>query len=305
MRKLIECAPCRAAGHFCLGVLLVEAADGDCWVCLDCADGEPCVVARCGGAGRDGSNVAASQDVFGQMVFAPDVAPVVTRTPEELGIPRTVASSPPVVRQARPERTEAEIERARAELGKAPLRMMKAGNSEQGAGSSEQAARVVAEVSEERAMPKKEVIPQETVEMILAEPATVSNMELSRQLGLSEYKVRTLRLAHGIRSEASRGKAGAARLKKKPPLVTKPNGSPIGDRPPKVKSMPRTIEVDPTRPGTASSLFNALAKVDAQNERMRIELDLTVQQIGLILNGLSPAKQAAFLSAGLVAALTA
>jgi hypothetical protein len=86
-------------GHRCTAT----TRDGDGRpVCLDCANERPCVALRTEGATRDESSVCAALDVYGQLTFSGDAGEVIQRTPEELGIARTVAHEEPI-QDIRPE----------------------------------------------------------------------------------------------------------------------------------------------------------------------------------------------------------
>ena len=120
-----ECGPCRRAGHYCPAALLAPRleGEGDEPICLECADGELCVAVRCAGLVREESSACelGAMNVFGDIDMPGNGGKVVHRTPEELGIPRTVVSDQgSVVRRAEPSLRD--VERARRELGKAPLR---------------------------------------------------------------------------------------------------------------------------------------------------------------------------------------
>jgi hypothetical protein len=65
------------------------------------------------------------------------------------------------------------------------------------------------------------------------------------------------------------------------------------------------VEIDPQGPGTAAALIDALAKIDGGEGRVKIELSLTVGEMGRLLERLGDGQRAAFLSAGLRAALLA
>jgi hypothetical protein len=69
--------------------------------------------------------------------------------------------------------------------------------------------------------------------------------------------------------------------------------------------LPRPVEIDPERPGSASSLLAACDKVDAAAVRFTIEMTLSQAEIDQVLDRLGPAQRQAFLSAGLRAALLA
>jgi hypothetical protein len=65
----------------------------------------------------------------------------------------------------------------------------------------------------------------------------------------------------------------------------------------------QTVQIDPQRPGTAAALINALSKLDADAERVKVEIELTRVEVAQMLDRLGPQQRDAFLSAGLRAAL--
>lgn len=80
------CIECMTQGHRCQAQMF---GDDELPVCLPCANGDPCVVARVG--------APKPRELF-ELEPGYEPAPVITRTPEELGIPRVVepgAKPPP------------------------------------------------------------------------------------------------------------------------------------------------------------------------------------------------------------------
>jgi hypothetical protein len=113
-----ECVECRKRGHRCEAVIYVDGLqeagpstaagaaasaqdDNQIPVCMACADGEPCAVVKLQGAGRDGSSVQVTQNVWGEVEETGVLGEVVTRTPEELGLARIVADVPVVKERPR------------------------------------------------------------------------------------------------------------------------------------------------------------------------------------------------------------
>lgn len=244
---------------------------------------------------RPESSVSVDLDEYGQVAFRSDLnGAVIHRTPEELGIPSVIAAAPP--RAKRPERTEAEIEHARKQLGKAPLRTI-GGEPVRLPPGAVMGAEMLNESEEAKVQGRVEGVSEEVGIAIVSEPPTVSNAELARRFDLTEYKVCKVRAQAGIRSQA------------KPPGRNADAGNAeyraLAEQKPKPKSVPRSIEIDPQRAGTAAALLGALAKQDAAAERVKIELELSAAEIGVIVGRLDAVQRQAFFAAGIRAALLA
>jgi hypothetical protein len=84
----VECATCRGEkNHHCQAQIYDDGVGGVA-LCLPCADGKPCVIDRVGAPPALGSVEAPS--FFNLIESAAPPAPVIHRTPEELGIPAIV-----------------------------------------------------------------------------------------------------------------------------------------------------------------------------------------------------------------------
>ncbi len=92
----VPCLPCSRAGHFCPAVARVNdwVDEAEEPMCLDCVNDRQCALLRCAGRGREESSVSGSQNVFGEIVFPSEISSVICRTPEELGLARTVPDIP-------------------------------------------------------------------------------------------------------------------------------------------------------------------------------------------------------------------
>jgi hypothetical protein len=55
------------------------------------------------------------------------------------------------------------------------------------------------------------------------------------------------------------------------------------------KSSVQPVEIDPQRPGSASSLVNALAKIDAEQLQIKIDIQLTQAEVARVIERLDPA----------------
>jgi hypothetical protein len=300
MMRGVECAPCRRVGHRCPAVV----DDGEA-MCLDCLNERPCAALRCVGKVREESGVRLQAGDFGLVEFCNDVSEVIQRTPEELGLERVVVaqvSAPSWLgRDARPakrvERTEAQVEKLRAALGKVPLRVIGGEPVVMPADASMGAEPLEGFIAERRKQEESEMprnygrISEEIRKQILSEPVTESNSAVGRKYGVKEGTVWYLRNQAGIRSAAKPGFRKGAREHAMVPASPRP------------ASVQQAIVVEPGRPGTASSLIDALAKIDGSEDKVSIEL--TMAEIGKILGNLGSANRAAFVSAGLRAALLA
>lgn len=274
-----ECAACRRQGHFCPAVITVETEDGREPSCLECAEGETCVTLRVGGKGRENSSVAPTPADLGELRFDEPAAPppVVHRTPEELGIPRTVKAEPEPLRgEAKREAFNAAIE----EMG----RWKRPGWKH--ADAAKAAACEAKQENEERKMPTGKYgarTPDDVREKIVAEGYAASGRELAQKYGVSEATI------HAVRAQAGMRKTAAAKPGRKA----------------KAGAAARSIPVDPGRNGSAAALVRALDKLDAERELIRVTIELTRGELGQVLAGLTDAQRQAFSNEGMRAALTA
>lgn len=286
---------------------------------------------------RPESSVSVSIDEYGELHFASDVhGAVIHRTPEELGIPRTVPardprpswwgpSSPATAWTGPPkraERTEAEQNRIRRAMGKAPLRTVSGvrvrmpPNAVMGAEMIEPLAKEIAEEiaseglegsgetpavlmaskevesgREEQGMPQNKTsaeIRQRVIEVGFAKSAE----EVARENSISPSTVFAIRKEAGL--IAGRGK--------RPQRLNGQHEAKAAKLAQSI-SLARPVEIDAQRPGTAASLFGALARIDAQP--MAVTLQFTQDELGGILGRLNETQRAAFLSVGLRAVLLA
>jgi hypothetical protein len=254
-------------------------------VCLDCADGEPCVAERCAGRTRESSGVSPSQDVYGEIVFAKDLAPVVTRTAEELGIARAVKDVPaetllpyavrPDWQDKLPRRTvkmDRPVKRPSVISGQLSA-TKKAGASVSASASAK---------GEETEMPNWNRVTDERKALILA-GAELTAKACAEKYGISPVTVAKIRHAGGqgrsARPYAKRTKAAA----KKPET--------------------QLAEVDPGRKGSAASLLTALQKIDADRSRVHLSMEMTQAEIAGVLARLSEPQRQTFMSAGMKAVL--
>lgn len=275
---------------------------------------------------RPESSVSLEIDELGEIVFAADRSgPVIHRTPEELGIPRVVpdvlerkiptmswadgrALSPmraagvkrdrrPAMQTVKPAKILSANEvRAREDIE--PLRVI-GGEPVRMPADAVMGAEPLAEFIHER---KKESrmrkISEETRAQILAEPTSMSNGAVGKKYGIAEGTVWYIRNKAGIRSTAKPGIQTGAATEPKKAKALKPAALTTKPRMPG-----RLVEIDPERPGTASALIGALAKIDQANERVKVEMELTRAELAKIVGGLTEEQQQAFLSAGLRAVL--
>jgi hypothetical protein len=232
--------------------------NGDEPMCLDCADGRACVALRCAGQVREESSVTVQAGIFGGVEFVGEGESVVHRTPEELGIARTVPDVP---------------ERKTVSL-----------NWNDGAvrGSMRSAG-----VKRDHKQTMRTVVTRSALQTEVTKESEVKNGGVKCAFeGCNE-------MAYDGRKYC----AGRHGYKNKP-APTK--------RAAKSRAMlPRPVEVDPQRPGTATALMTALNKIDADNERIKIEIELTRAEVDQMFGRLSPSQRQAFLTAGLRASLLA
>ena len=275
---------------------------------------------------RAESSVSVSLDEFGQVTFAADRnGAVIHRTPEELGIPRVVEAAPrvrreelsmagvqyvrkipsveaPAARVKREELSPAGAEHLHKMLRKAPLKrlygepvrmpaMATMGAEMLGQGvASQQVGELADQQVSEVETRRKMSTASELKALVMAEPMDMPVSEVMAKHGASKQQI------YNWRYEA-RKKAGHIPEKKfapKKPKATKLKSSGL-----------QRVEVDPQRPGTASSLPGALAKQDAAAERIKIEIELSVAEMAAIVGRLGGTQRQAFFTAGIRAALLA
>ena len=122
----------------------------------------------------------------------------------------------------------------------------------------------------------------ELKEKVLAAPDTPVNVLMERT-GASKAQI------YNWRYEA-RKKAGKVAAPKQPrPAKASPNSL-------------QSVTIDPQRPGTASALIDALARRDAASA-VTVRLEFTESEVAALIGKLSEAQRAAFLAAGVKAAI--
>lgn len=264
-----ECAPCRRAGHLCaavtVGVWLER--NGEELLCLDCANGQPCVVQRCAGQGREESSVRAMRSELGEIVFPGEEERVVHWTPEQLGLARTVPDIP---------------ERVTLSLSWGVGAVKSSMSAARVKRDHRQTMRTIVPVAHQVRTPAETPEKDRTMKTDGVECA----FEGCKLMAYNGKKYCTT--SHGY--------------KNKPAVKHKV------DMPKRcAKNAQQPVEIDAGRPGTASSLMNALSKVDAGADqvRVKIEIELTQGEIDTLLDRLSATQRIAFLSNGLRAALLA
>ena len=245
---------------------------------------------------RPESSVSCDLDEWGELVFAGDRSgPVIHRTPEELGIPATVAdvaekkAPAPFWEDGRGQGSRSAVSQARAHRDHKPTLQTIVGVQVRMAPFAVMGAEMIdgfaaeAAKKEEARMPKGKFgakTPPEICEKILAD-SELTLKEAAAKYGVSISTVSLIRLC---------GRAGAKAAYAKP-----------GRKP--ASTAPRAIEVDPERPGSAAALIKACEQVDAA-ATPAVRLELTLTEAEAIVARLDPLHKAAFLAAGLKAALT-
>lgn len=212
VRGVRECVWCREDGHFCPGAVRLdgepegepdrspdrEPMGGLSWLCLDCADEKACVHRRVAGRGREsGASARASVNVYGELVFERTPAPVIARTPEELGLPRVVMEE----KRPRVKAVEAQRKTLRQECV-----------------SRERKLKIMGSVKSARGKTTRE-IPEEIREALLSAPATESRSALAARLGISDSPVYRLRASVGKSSREGRPRT---RVAESAPVETAP-----------------------------------------------------------------------------------
>ncbi|MDR3741617.1 MAG: hypothetical protein P4L40_21570 [Terracidiphilus sp.] len=287
-------------GHRCEAVLYaaLEPDGPELAVCLACADGEPCVALRCAGQGRSGSSVQVVRDVWGDVQETGFVAPVIERTPEELGLPRVV----PDVPEPEPVRPDFDAPRARTrstisarrlarDKAETPERVIRGvrvrmpAEASMGGEMLDGFAREL-EARKGKTMGRGAWLTEETKRAIVEASDTRGVKDVAREFNVAMGTVSKLRAAAG-RPHKPRGGSRAK----------------VWNAAKAVQHAPRPVEIDPKRPGTASALLDALARQDARRDAGKVTIELTPEQLEEIVRGLGPQQVAAMVAAGLGAAL--
>ena len=288
-----DCAPCRRDGHLCPAALMSSKFDGEGLagdgeemepMCLDCADGDPCAFRRCAGQGRAESSVTPRVDDFGALEFPTEQGAVVHRTPEELGVAAVVRDVPRVASWMKPPADTGPGSAGRSIVRKKVEVVI----------VSEQRPLPVMKLKEEKAMPVGKFghkTPDEIRAKVLAEPLNLSATEVGKKYGLSCSSVWLMRKQAGLKGTARVGVHKSAAVKRAKAVEPRKTGQMI------------PVEIDPQRPGTASSLMGALAKIDQANEKITVSMEVTQAEIVRFVAGLTNDQRTAFMNAGVRAAL--
>lgn len=267
------CTECLALGHRCQAQIFVEGVPS----CLPCADAEPCAAMKAAGAGREGSTVATRLNVFLEEEGAA-APPVVHRTPEELGIARTVKDEPPPRPNISPDFGPTRISgprRIKDVPRKTQTAFIRAGHM-QSQQRPEEAEKAMTVTSGRK---QGERVPDETKKKILAEPAQASHADLARKYGVSDVTVRKIRLKGGVKPYV------AVQRRRTAPQ--------------------RSITIDPRAHGTAAALLGALDRGSAPTATVKIAFELNAAEAERLIGSLTGEQKNAFLSAGIRAALLA
>ncbi len=259
---------------------------------------------------RPESSVSVEINAEGELVFACDrPGPVRHYTPDELGLPRVVRDMPasrsqPLYSLIDAQRTCAiETSRRRglarmhamlAQKARQPIVLPAPAHEEQPqilCCAEERAAQDDSQgkVEGEDAMPRGqfERPTNELKAKVLAEPDMPAS-ELAKKTGASKSQI------YNWRYEARAKSDGRKQGRAKRPATTRAL-KPVALQ---------TIDVDPSRPGTADALIGALARQDAATATA-VRIELTQGEVAALVGKLSAEQRAVFLAAGLRAALLA
>jgi hypothetical protein len=279
------------------------APSGQEAVCLDCADEQPCLFDRCRGKVRENASAAVTPADLGEFQeLAPAaVSPVIHRTPEELGIPRTVPDVP--VRRERSVRPdwnegpcpspmrEAHVKRDRLNRERAIVtsRGAKATMPRTVNALAVMAGAAMEELKKEKVKVSKTSydMTSELNQKIAAEVATRPTAEIAASLNVPLSRV------YHIRSQLRRMGKLKERGKRRPGRASK------------LAVGVRRVEIDPKRNGSAAALIHAFEKIDAGGAAEKISIELSGEEAARVVARMSPLQREAFLSAGLRAALLA
>ena len=271
---------------------------------------------------RPESSVSVSRDEYGELVCDGErPGPVIHRTPEELGIPRVIAPDPPKRLSIWPDEWPIEAHRTakrHAERHGSP-RLMGANGSPSVTGNA--AARAAREAPLRMIkgvavrMPADAVMGAEMIDLLAgeAERESLKEGKMSRgKYGVStppEVAAQIVANVDGLRMPELAAKFGvsvstvsALRLKARTAEGGKLPRAAAYRAPKQARGLARAIDIDPKRPGTASSLIGALATRDAA-AAPAVRLELTEAEVVGIVARLSGEQRSAFLAAGLKAAI--
>jgi hypothetical protein len=284
-------------------------------MCLACADGEPCAAVKCAGQGRHASSTRIEPNVWGEVHEVGFVADVVHRTPEELGIPRTIMEAPPAVplklqglqiarmhelaqdteRQARAAAATRKANRERPRLQTIRgVEVVMPAEASMGpemidliADASDQAE---SEREREKLMPKR--VPDEIREAIRSAPADVTNRELEKQYNLSPPTISKIRRGLNV-SDLKKYLKLAARVKKhRIAAVPEYKASQTANGPAASVSIMPAARIEPV---SGAHLQHA----PMLGDRVTLALELTHGELMSIVTGLSAPQLAAALRAAL------
>lgn len=306
------CVSCAARGHRCEAVIfcVLDADGAELPVCMACADDEPCAAVKCAGQGRESSAVTIEQNVWGEVFDVGTVSDVVHRTPEELGVPRTVPDVSPAPEPRRglsvdwgPARSRGTMsaKRVRKDVPAArpvPLRVIRGVEvrmpaeacmgAEMLEGFAQEAAGKGGEMA--GAGGRRAALTEERKREIVEASDHEQNIVVAKRFGVNASTVSVLRV------EAGR------------PL--KPRGGQLIVRKDAAKAQAAPVQLvaigGQAAGGTADSLLSALAKQDAvaAGGDAKVTLELTYTQLHELVRGLAPNQITKMIAAGLPVALT-
>lgn len=288
---------------------------------------------------RPESSVAVRRDEYGDVQFACDGnGPVISRTPEELGIPRVL---PPDESTKRLSIWPAEWP---AEASRAAKKHAERYGESRGVLDGALATRKRASASVrpdaplrtirgvDVRLPAHAVMGAEMIDLLAAEASAEASVSVGaeeKQMPLGKYGVKTppeiaekivndpdglkvheLAAKYGVsvstvsalRVRAKKARAGETPPPKRVGRAPGSGGSSNSSAAlaPAGTGLARGIDVDPQRPGTAAALIEALQRHDAA---VAIRFEMTPPEVAAVFARLDGEKRQAFLSAGLKAAL--
>jgi hypothetical protein len=259
---------------------------------------------------RPESSVSVVFDEWGVMGFAGDrPSPVVHRTPEELGIPRVIPPDPPRRLSVWPSEWPAESARtARSYAERFGQKRLKSRSETVSLGAETVELRTIRGV--EVRMPANAQMGAEMIDLIAKEENDVNKYDLeeaaNRKIVAAPVSTPAAVLAAELGVAISRV-YGVRSMAYRTGKLIKRSASDLGKAAhrgtaAKKAVAVRTIEVDAKRPGTASALINALARRDAATA-VTVRLELTEGEVVGLIAKLSGEQRAAFLAAGIKAAI--
>jgi hypothetical protein len=340
IRPGTPCEACSKRGHFCPAAVLLGKIDGDGdeALCLDCADEKPCAAERCRGQVRENSSAVVRPEELYAMDSAGSPPPIVSRTPEELGIPRVVSTVPALTSlemaglvEGLPEALKTARWPAGADLAMMERRL--------GLRASEPRKVEPRKASEDSLKGVKTrtvidshgrgvrvrmiahaVMGAEMIDEFAAEAAkeakcksvqgeSVTNnfdmtSELNQKIAAEPVTTRAAEIAASLNVPVSRVYGIRCQMRREGKLAGRGKRQAQAAKKPgtKLAATVRRVEIDPQRPGTAAALIDALAKRDAAGATA-VRLELTAGEVALLVGKLNDEQRGAFLAAGLKAAI--